>query len=87
MITGHEVSTSGKFAIRDNHQDKYSFIKENPDIFPGFFHMDLQNNILPKLAIMRKFGFYPLETTPNNRIMWRPFAASGRHEIATSSIV
>ena len=61
MITGHEISTSGKFKIADEHYDKYSFIKENPDIFPGFFHMDLQNNILPKLAIMRKFGFYPLE--------------------------
>ena len=64
MITGHEISTSGKFKIADAHNDKYRFIKENPDIFPGFFHMDLQNNILPKLAIMRKFGFYPLETEP-----------------------
>lgn len=61
MITGHEVSVSGKFKIDAAHEDKYAFIKENPDIFPGFFHMDLENNILPKLAIMRKFGFYPLE--------------------------
>ncbi len=61
MITGHEVSTSGKFAIAREHEDKYAFIKANPDIFPGFYHMDLKNNILPKLAVMRKFGFYPLE--------------------------
>jgi len=66
MITGHEISTSGHFEISDLHLDKYRFIKENPDIFPGFFHMDLQNNILPKLAIMRKFGFYPLETDTSN---------------------
>ena len=25
-------------------------IQDNPDIFPGFFHMDLKNNVLPKLA-------------------------------------
>lgn len=62
MITGHEVSTSGKFKISTQHQDKYRFIQENPDIFPGFFHMDLQNNILPKLAVMRKFGFYPIDS-------------------------
>ncbi len=62
MITGHEVSTSGKFAIASEHEDKYAFIKANPDIFPGFFHMDLKNNILPKLEVMRKFGFYPLAT-------------------------
>lgn len=61
MITGHEISASGKFQISAGHQDKYRFIRENSDIFPGFFHMNLQNNILPKLEVMRKFGFYPLE--------------------------
>lgn len=86
MITGHEISTSGKFKIADQHQDKYSFIKENPDIFPGFFHMDLQNNILPKLAIMRKFGFYPLETdTASTESCGAHSPRQVGHEIATSS--
>ena len=37
---------------------------ENPDIFPGFFHIDLANNILPKLALLRQFGFYPSPKKP-----------------------
>lgn len=85
MITGHEVSTSGKFKISQNHEDKYRFIKENPDIFPGFFHMNLQENILPKLAIMRKFGFYPIDAEAENTESCG--AHSPRqvgHEIATS---
>lgn len=88
MITGHEVSTSGKFKISQNHEDKYSFIKANPDIFPGFFHMNLQENILPKLAIMRKFGFYPIDADAENTESCG--AHSPRqvgHEIATSSSV
>ncbi len=88
MITGHEISASGKFQIDDLHQDKYAFIKENPDIFPGFFHMDLQNNILPKLAIMRKFGFYPLEADPvNTESCGAHSPRQVGHEIATSSAV
>jgi anaerobic magnesium-protoporphyrin IX monomethyl ester cyclase len=65
MITGHEISAAGKFDIAGQHADKYAFIKENPDIFPGFFHFNLEGNILPKLAVMRKFGFYP-ETEPES---------------------
>ena len=32
---------------------------DNPDIFSGFFHVDLANNVLPKLALLQQFGFYP----------------------------
>ena len=28
-------------------------------VFPGFFHIDLQGNVLPKLELLRQFGFYP----------------------------
>lgn len=87
MITGHEVSTSGKFTISPQHEDKYSFIKDNPDIFPGFFHMDLQNNILPKLAIMRKFGFYPLATETTTESCGAHSPRQVGHEIATSSSI
>jgi hypothetical protein len=32
---------------------------ENPDIFPGFFLSDVEGNVLPKLDLLREFGFYP----------------------------
>ena len=32
---------------------------DNSDIFPGFLHIDLENNVLPKLKLLRQFGFYP----------------------------
>ena len=40
-------------------------IIDNPDIFPGFFHIDLAGNVLPKLKMLQEFGFYrQLEATP-----------------------
>lgn len=59
MITGHETSALSKVIIAPQHQPIYDFIQANRDLFPGFFHMDLANNILPKLAVLKKFGFYP----------------------------
>ena len=31
----------------------------HPDVFPGFFHVDLAGNVLPKLRLLQQFGFYP----------------------------
>jgi anaerobic magnesium-protoporphyrin IX monomethyl ester cyclase len=59
MITGHEVSTMARFRIEPRHQAKYEFIQAHPDLFPGFFHLDLEGNVRPKLAVLKKFGFYP----------------------------
>ncbi|RCK80109.1 MAG: Radical SAM domain protein [Candidatus Ozemobacter sibiricus] len=59
MITGHEISHLSHFQVAPTHRPIYEFIQEHPDIFPGFFHMDLANNVLPKLKILKKFGFYP----------------------------
>jgi hypothetical protein len=28
-------------------------------VFSGFFHVDLAGNVLPKLQLLREFGFYP----------------------------
>jgi len=36
--------------------------ERDPDTFPGFFHMDLENNVLAKLKLLRQFGFYPNPT-------------------------
>ena len=37
----------------------FSSSQENPDIFPGFFHINLENNVQPKFELLRKFSFYP----------------------------
>ncbi len=61
MITGHETSTRSRVEIDARHRPIYDFIQAHPELFPGFYHMDLQGNVLPKLALMKKFGFYPEE--------------------------
>jgi anaerobic magnesium-protoporphyrin IX monomethyl ester cyclase len=59
VFTGHEVCHGGSVEIPDSHRDYFELIEQNPDIFPGFFHMDLENNVLAKLERLRQFGFYP----------------------------
>lgn len=66
MITGHETSSLSRVSIDPQHSHIYTFIQENPDIFPGFYHMDLEKNVLPKLKILKKFGFYPDEAEEIN---------------------
>ncbi len=43
----------------ERHAEYFNLIIKNPDIFPGFFHVDLAGNVLPKLALLQQFGFYP----------------------------
>jgi radical SAM superfamily enzyme YgiQ (UPF0313 family) len=64
VFTGHEVCHGGTMEIPDRHRAYFDLIRENPDIFPGFFHMDLENNVLPKLERLRQFGFYPEAVAP-----------------------
>lgn len=59
VFTGHEVCRGGSIQIPDSHRDYFELIECNPDIFPGFFHMDLEGNVLAKLDLLRQFGFYP----------------------------
>ena len=59
VFTGHEICHGGEVEIPAAHRDYFELILANPDIFPGFFHIDLENNVLPKLELLRKFGFYP----------------------------
>lgn len=59
VFTGHEVCHGGSVEIPESHQDYFHLIQKNPDIFPGFFHMDLERNVLTKLDLLRQFGFYP----------------------------
>ena len=46
VFTGHEVCHGGSIEIPEYHKDYFELIQQNPDIFPGFFHMDLESNVL-----------------------------------------
>jgi anaerobic magnesium-protoporphyrin IX monomethyl ester cyclase len=59
VFTGHEVCRGGDVEIPQRYEHYFRLIMDNPDIFPGFFHIDLENNVLPKLKLLRRFGFYP----------------------------
>jgi radical SAM superfamily enzyme YgiQ (UPF0313 family) len=59
VFTGHEVCRGGVVELPECHAEYFDLITGNPDLFPGFFHIDLSGNVLPKLALLRQFGFYP----------------------------
>ena len=59
VFTGHEICRGGRVELPARHAEYFELITDNPDMFPGFFHIDLENNVLPKLALLRQFGFYP----------------------------
>jgi radical SAM superfamily enzyme YgiQ (UPF0313 family) len=58
MITGHEVLRGARCETPAEHARIFDFIRANPDVFPGFFHYDLEGNVLPKLKVLQEFGFY-----------------------------
>jgi len=58
VFTGHEVCRDGGVEIPARHEAYFRLILEHPDIFPGFYHIDLKGNVLPKLEMLREFGFY-----------------------------
>jgi anaerobic magnesium-protoporphyrin IX monomethyl ester cyclase len=59
IFTGHEVLKGSEVELPAKHQQYFDLVMRNPDIFPGFFHAGIQNNVLPKLELLREFGFYP----------------------------
>jgi len=59
VFTGHEVCHGGAIEIPEAHRDYFELIEQNPDIFPGFFHIELESNVLAKLELLRQFGFCP----------------------------
>jgi anaerobic magnesium-protoporphyrin IX monomethyl ester cyclase len=66
IFTGHEVLKGSEVELPEKHRRYFDLVIENPDIFPGFFHAGIENNVLPKLELLREFGFYPRleETAP-----------------------
>jgi hypothetical protein len=59
VFTGHEVCRGGRVELPQQHAEYFDLIQAHPDIFSGFFHIDLEGNVLPKLELLRQFGFYP----------------------------
>jgi anaerobic magnesium-protoporphyrin IX monomethyl ester cyclase len=58
VLTGHEVVRGSNVELPERHRRYFDLITAHPDIFPGFFHFDLERNVLPKLDLLRRFGFY-----------------------------
>jgi anaerobic magnesium-protoporphyrin IX monomethyl ester cyclase len=58
MLTGHETCDGFGIRVEEAHRPIYDFIRGNKDLFPGFFHYDIEKNIKPKLAVLTEFGFY-----------------------------
>ena len=59
VFTGHEVCHGGTIELPERHREYFDLITGSPDVFSGFFHIDLAGNVLPKLELLRQFGFYP----------------------------
>jgi len=66
VFTGHEVCRGGVVELPEKHREYFDLILANPDVFPGFYHIDLKGNVLPKLELLRQFGFYP-EPEPDEK--------------------
>lgn len=62
MITGHEVCKVGKVSLDGAHSHIFDLVREHRDLFPGFYLMDVEENIRPKLQILQEHGFYTRET-------------------------
>lgn len=63
VFTGHEICHGIDVEIPSSYDSYFQHIRANPDIFPGFFHINLATNVLPKLKLLRQFGFYPREAS------------------------
>jgi anaerobic magnesium-protoporphyrin IX monomethyl ester cyclase len=58
MLTGHEVCHPSGIEIDQGHAWIFDLVTAHPEIFPGFFHYDVEGNIRPKLEALREHGFY-----------------------------
>ncbi len=61
MVSGIENRLSVRIEIDQQYKSLFEFIKLHKTVFPGFFHIDIENNINPKLELLEEFGFYNLK--------------------------
>jgi hypothetical protein len=86
IFTGHEVCRGGAVELPERYGRYFDLILANPDIFPGFFHIDLKGNVEPKLRLLQEFGFYPVpegEEDPNAESCGAHSPRIEPHELAT----
>ena len=84
MITGHEVCDQGRVSVATEHSHIYEFIKTHPDVFPGFFHIDLENNVLPKYRLLQRFGFYQQEG--RHELLGNELESCGAHSPSSGAV-
>lgn len=87
VFTGHEIYRDGKIELPEKHGRYFDLILNNPDLFPGFYHIDLESNVLPKLAMLRQFGFYPETSSDNTNPESCGAHSPGKDFITTSEII
>jgi radical SAM superfamily enzyme YgiQ (UPF0313 family) len=58
VLTGHEIVRGSNVELPERYRRYFDLITANPDIFAGFYHYDLAGNVLPKLELLQRFGFY-----------------------------
>jgi radical SAM superfamily enzyme YgiQ (UPF0313 family) len=58
VLTGHERISDVEVRVAPQHQPFFQLIGAHRDIFPGFFVSELEANVLPKLELLRRHGFY-----------------------------
>lgn len=56
VVGGFEI-LGRETTIQDQHQIYYDLVAEHPDIFPGFYLLDYEDNIRPKMDVMQSLGF------------------------------
>jgi len=64
VLTGHEICHGIDVSMPKEYQNYFDLITKNPDVFSGFFLINTQDNIFPKLELLREYGFYPSATQP-----------------------
>jgi len=58
VLTGHEIVRGSSVDLPERHRRYFELITSHPDIFPGFHHFNLAGNVMPKLELLQRFGFY-----------------------------
>jgi len=77
VFTGHEVCRGGRVELPERHRPLWDLVRGNPDLFPGFLHYDLAENVLPKLRLLQEFGFYPQDQADQELLAGALTAAGG----------
>jgi hypothetical protein len=64
VFTGHEVYRGGRIELPEKHREYFDLILGNPDVFPGFYHIDLEGNVLPSSACCDNSDSIPTPSPP-----------------------